>query len=91
MPNHVHVLFSPAEGEVLEKLVGGWKNFTARRINRILGQEGKLWQKNYSDLALPRPLCCDDRVEAGDHFLEFLRILGGKVFHFRGIFREEME
>ena len=49
MPNHVHVLLSMAVGESLEKVVGGWKKFTARRINVILGQEGRLWQKNYFD------------------------------------------
>lgn len=49
MPNHVHLLFSMAEGESLEKVVGGWKKYTARRINVILGQEGRLWQKDYFD------------------------------------------
>jgi REP element-mobilizing transposase RayT len=49
MPNHVHVLFSTTGGELLEKLVGGWKKFSARRINVMIGQEGKLWQKNYFD------------------------------------------
>jgi len=49
MHNHVHVLFSMAVGESLEKVVGGWKKYTARRINAILGQEGKLWQKDYFD------------------------------------------
>jgi len=49
MPNHVHVLFSTAEGETLEKLVGGWKKFSARRINSLIVSEGKLWQKNYFD------------------------------------------
>ncbi len=49
MPNHAHVLFSMAVGESLEKVVGGWKKYTARRINVILGQEGRLWQKDYFD------------------------------------------
>jgi len=49
MPNHVHLLFSLAEGETLEKVVGGWKKYTARRINVMLGQAGSLWQKDYFD------------------------------------------
>ncbi|MGJ8635119.1 MAG: transposase [Luteolibacter sp.] len=49
MPNHVHLLFSMAEGESLEKVVGGWKKFTARRINELLGVEGALWQRDYFD------------------------------------------
>ena len=49
MPNHVHVLFSLAEGTRLEKVVGGWKRISSRRINESLGQEGALWQKDYFD------------------------------------------
>lgn len=45
MPNHVHLLLSLAEKESLGKVVGGWKKYTARRINVILGENGKLWQK----------------------------------------------
>ncbi len=49
MPNHVHLLFSMGEGGTLEKVVGGWKKFTARRINAAMGVEGVLWQKDYFD------------------------------------------
>jgi putative transposase len=49
MPNHVHVLFSLAEGGALEKVVGGWKGNTAKHINATLGRDGALWQKDYFD------------------------------------------
>ena len=49
MPNHVHALFSLAEGRRLDGVVGGWKTFTARDINALLGQSGALWQKSYFD------------------------------------------
>ena len=49
MTNHVHLLFSMEEGESLEKVVGGWKKFTARRMNEMLGMEGALWQRDYFD------------------------------------------
>ena len=49
MPNHVHALFSLEEGWRLEKVVGGWKRISSRRINESLGQEGALWQKDYFD------------------------------------------
>ena len=49
MPNHVHVLFSLAEVTRLEKVVGGWKRISSRRINESLGQEGALLQKDYFD------------------------------------------
>ena len=42
MPNHVHVLFSPAVP--MEKLIQAWKGHSAR----ILGQ-GSIWQRDYHD------------------------------------------
>jgi putative transposase len=49
MPNHVHVLFSLVEGGSLEKVIGGWKGYSARDINIAMGNEGSLWQKDYFD------------------------------------------
>ncbi len=49
MPNHVHVLFSLVEGGSLEKVIGGWKGYSARDINVVMGNEGSLWQKDYFD------------------------------------------
>jgi Transposase IS200 like len=49
MPNHVHVLFHPLAENKLEDIVGSWKRFTAREINRQLGREGPLWQSEYWD------------------------------------------
>jgi len=49
MPNHVHILFSLDVGNRLEKVVGGWKRTSSRRINQATGQQGALWQKDYFD------------------------------------------
>ena len=49
MPNHVHVLFMPSEGQTLSGTVASWKKFTARQINDALGREGMLWQKESFD------------------------------------------
>ncbi len=49
MPNHVHVLFHPLGENKLEDIVGTWKRFTARQINKALGKEGALWQREYWD------------------------------------------
>lgn len=49
MPNHVHVLFHPLGENKLEDIVGSWKRFTARQINRQLVREGALWQREYWD------------------------------------------
>ena len=33
----------------LEKLIRGWKGFTARQINKLLGRSGNFWQRDYFD------------------------------------------
>jgi REP element-mobilizing transposase RayT len=48
MPNHVHLLVEIWRTP-LAKLVQDWKGYTARRINRMLGRGGKLWQDDYWD------------------------------------------
>ena len=49
MPNHVHALFIQNAEFPLEKLILGWKTFTARNINKITGRSGNLWQRDYFD------------------------------------------
>jgi len=49
MPNHVHVIMVQFRGCPLGRVVQGWKNYTARRINEYLGREGKLWSPDYFD------------------------------------------
>ena len=48
MPNHVHLLVEIWQTPQAQ-LVKDWKGFTARRINRLLGRSGKLWQDDYWD------------------------------------------
>jgi len=49
MPNHVHVLLTLKSGEKLEKVMQSIKGFSAREINKITGESGKLWQSDYWD------------------------------------------
>ncbi len=44
MPNHVHVLAGIPGRGAMKRLCRGWKNFTAREINRALGRRGQFWQ-----------------------------------------------
>ena len=48
MPNHVHLLVEIWQ-KPLVQLIKDWKGYTARRINRVLGRSGKLWQDDYWD------------------------------------------
>ena len=49
MPNHVHALFSLADGISLGSLLHSWKGFSARQINLRAGTSGSIWQKSYFD------------------------------------------
>lgn len=49
MPNHVHLLTRQLPDQPLGKVVNQIKSGSARRINRLLGREGKLWQRGYFD------------------------------------------
>src|SRR6266536_1169572 len=48
MTNQVHLLVEIWHKPMAE-LLQSWKGYTARRINRILGRRGKLWQDDYWD------------------------------------------
>jgi REP element-mobilizing transposase RayT len=54
MPNHAHVIVRPLlpEAHPLEAIVGGWKKYSSRRINRELQQTGDLWQEESYDRLL---------------------------------------
>lgn len=49
MPNHVHAVVKPRDGFELEAILHTWKSFTAHEINRLLGREGAVWQKESYD------------------------------------------
>lgn len=49
MPNHAHILLRTNQVTALEKIMGSFKGFTARRINEHLGRSGTLWAREYFD------------------------------------------
>ena len=49
MPNHVHVIFRIKEEEDLAEVLHSWKSFTAKEINKALGRDGVVWQREYWD------------------------------------------
>jgi len=65
MPNHVHVLTSLAEGELLRKILSSWKSYTANRLNEYLGLQGSFWQEDYFDRL----------VRDADHFVRCVRYI----------------
>jgi REP element-mobilizing transposase RayT len=65
MPNHVHLLFSLAEGESLSKVIHSWKRHTAREINKLRGKSETFWQEDYFDRLIRDPR----------HFLRVVRYI----------------
>jgi len=49
MPNHVHMLVSLMGGRKLSSILHSLKSFTANSINRLLGRQGTVWQKESFD------------------------------------------
>ncbi len=49
MPNHVHLLAAFPSHEAMLKQCESWKRFTARQINKRIGNQGRFWQKDAFD------------------------------------------
>jgi putative transposase len=49
MPNHVHVVAEMLGSYSLSSVVGGWKSFTAKQANAVLGRSGVFWDSDYYD------------------------------------------
>jgi hypothetical protein len=53
--NHVHVLVLPLPGFELSDITHSWKSFTAKAINRVIGESGQLWRKESYDHIVRNP------------------------------------
>ena len=49
MPNHVHVLLSTRGDNLVQDIVGSWKKFSAHEINKLLGRQGSVWERESFD------------------------------------------
>ena len=49
MPNHVHVLIEVLDGCSLSQIMHGWRSYTAKEANKILGRTGQFWMEEYFD------------------------------------------
>jgi REP element-mobilizing transposase RayT len=48
MPNHVHVVFRPSDGESFDRILHSWKSFTSHVASSIVGTK-TLWAREYYD------------------------------------------
>jgi len=49
MPDHIHLLVKLFDTQSLQDLIGSWKSYTANRMQRKHGRNGKIWQEEYFD------------------------------------------
>ncbi len=49
MPNHVHIIVDMIDSYKLSEVVHSWKSFTSNIVNRTLGRNGQLWQREAYD------------------------------------------
>jgi REP element-mobilizing transposase RayT len=49
MPNHVHLLCTPAAGHNLAEIMHSLKSYTSNEANKMLSRKGRFWQKEYFD------------------------------------------
>lgn len=54
--NHVHLIVEAADREALSRGVQGFTVRFTRRVNRVLGREGRLFAQRYHSRALKTPL-----------------------------------
>ncbi|HET6629889.1 MAG TPA: transposase [Woeseiaceae bacterium] len=52
MPDHLHWLMQLKTGESISRIVNDVKGHSARRLNQILAQRGRIWQKGFHDHAM---------------------------------------
>ena len=55
MPNHVHLLVCLLGNTDLLKQCRSWKQFSAVKINKVLGQTGRFWQEESFDHLVRSP------------------------------------
>ena len=49
MPNHIHILIETRPEWPLYRVMGGFKRYTARVANQLLGRTGAFWARDYFD------------------------------------------
>lgn len=49
MPNHVHVIVEPIEGNRIDAIIHTWKSFSATHANRLLARGSPFWHRDISE------------------------------------------
>ena len=55
MPNHLHVIVSPATGLAMKDIVDRWKSITAHAITKASGMAAPIWQRDHYSRIIRTP------------------------------------
>ena len=62
MPDHIHAVIQLGQGQTLPKVMQSLKSFTARQINKLLGERGTVWQDGYYDHGIRKDESLDEII-----------------------------
>jgi REP element-mobilizing transposase RayT len=65
MPNHFHVAYTTLGEHDPDEIHHSWKSYTANRINKLVGREGTLWERE----------SFDRMIRSIEHFEAFVRYI----------------
>ena len=74
MPNHVHFLYEMWDLP-MGQLLKAWKGTSANAINRLVGRQGTLWQREYWD----RYMRDEEHFRKAQHYIEWNPVKAGLV------------
>jgi len=75
MPNHVHVVVEPFDGQRLGAILHSWKSFTANKANLLVRRTGTFWHDDYFD----RYMRDEDHLTRTIHYVEQNPVRAGLV------------
>ena len=55
MPNHLHVIATPAAGRTMKNIVDRWKSVTAHAIAKLAGMAAPIWQRDHYSRIIRTP------------------------------------
>jgi REP element-mobilizing transposase RayT len=73
MPNHVHAVLTLQEGSVLGECLKSLKAYSAREANRLVGRQGRFWQKESFD----RLIRSADQLDRTIRYIEWNPVKAG--------------
>jgi 5-methyltetrahydrofolate--homocysteine methyltransferase len=81
MPNHVHMVLTPRDGNALPDILHSIKRHSAAEANRLLGRSGDFWQKESYDHIIRDS---DDYWNQRDYVLRNPQVAGMEDWEFVG-------